>query len=219
MPGRGFRHSSRGVYFVSLAARRCCGPRPNKRNRLGRIFSKNANAIIALLFCFWVGACHQEEQAVKVVAKKAVTAEQKAQAAASVRDQERAQLAQIPLPTKSLYIDIHEPSQWANPFLSVEANVLDLRVTMADANPSSVSEGTMLRPVAARRQELQIRPSELAEAIVALPPGAWRYGRVIAVAEAPNADRKDRPKVRRNVEAAIQQLNDLGVVVEEWPGR
>lgn len=190
-----------------------------KRIGCGRSFSKNANAIIALMFCLSVAACHQEEQAVKGVAERAATAEQKAQAAASVRDQQRAQLAQIPLPTKSLYIDIHEPSQWANPFLSVEADVLDLRVTMADANPSSVGQGTMLRPVSARRQELQIRSSELAEAIVALPPGAWRYGRVIAVAEAPHADRKERLKVRRNVEAAIQQLNDLGVVVEEWPGR
>lgn len=176
-------------------------------------------AAIALLFCFSLAACHQEEQAVKGVAEKAVSAEQKAQAAASLRDQQRAQLAQVPLPTKSLYIDIHEPGQWANPFLSVEANVLDLRVTMADANPSPVGEGTMLRPVAARRQELQIRPADLVDAIVALPPGAWRYGRVIAVAEAPNAERKERPKIRRNVETAIQQLNDLGIVVEEWPAR
>ena len=57
------------------------------------------------------------------------------------------------------------------------------------------------------------------EALIALPPGAWRYGRVIAVAESPLASRKDRVKVRRNVEAAIQQLNDLGIVVEEWPSR
>jgi hypothetical protein len=42
---------------------------------------------------------------------------------------------------------------------------------------------------------------------------------VIAVAESPQANPKDRPKVRRNVEAAIQQLNDLGLVVEEWPTR
>jgi Asp-tRNA(Asn)/Glu-tRNA(Gln) amidotransferase A subunit family amidase len=42
---------------------------------------------------------------------------------------------------------------------------------------------------------------------------------VIAVAESPLANSKDRPKVRRNVEAAIQQLNDLGIVVEEWPTR
>ena len=58
-----------------------------------------------------------------------------------------------------------------------------------------------------------------AAALIALPPGAWRYGRVIAVAESPLANRKDRPKVRRNVEAAIQLLNDLGIVVEEWPTR
>ena len=96
---------------------------------------------------------------------------------------------------------------------------LNLRVNLADANPSPVGEGTMLRPAAARRQELQLRPPDLAEAVVALPPGAWRYGRVIAVAEAPGANPKDRPKIRRNVEAAIQQLNDLGIVVEEWPTR
>jgi hypothetical protein len=42
---------------------------------------------------------------------------------------------------------------------------------------------------------------------------------VIAVAESPIANPKDRAKVRRNVEAAIQQLNDLGIVVEEWPTR
>ena len=62
-------------------------------------------------------------------------------------------------------------------------------------------------------------PGELPEALLALPAGAWRYGRVVAIAESPLADRKKRASVRRNVEAAIQQLNDLGVVVEEWPSR
>jgi hypothetical protein len=114
---------------------------------------------------------------------------------------------------------VHEPGAWANPFLSADADMLTLRITMADANPSNVGQGTILRPEAARRQELQIRPSDLADALVALPPGAWRYGRVIAVAESPLASRKDRPKVRRNVEAAIRDLNDLGIVVEEWPSR
>ena len=64
-----------------------------------------------------------------------------------------------------------------------------------------------------------MRPEELAQAVADIPPSAWRYGRVIAVAELPSASPKDRPKVRRNVEAAIQQLNDLGIVVEEWPAR
>ena len=54
---------------------------------------------------------------------------------------------------------------------------------------------------------------------VAVTTFASNVGRVIAVAEAPNAAAKDRPAIRRNVEAAIKQLYDLGVVVEEWPGR
>jgi hypothetical protein len=174
---------------------------------------------MGLLLLVALTACHKEEQAVEGVAQKAANAERQAQATATVRDQQRAQLASIPLPTKSLYVDIREPGAWANPFLSVEADSLDLRVNLADANPSPVGEGTMLRPAAARRQELQLRPTDLAVAIVALPPSAWRYGRVIAVAEAPGASPKDRAKIRRNVEGAIQQLNDLGILVEEWPTR
>jgi hypothetical protein len=118
-----------------------------------------------------------------------------------------------------MYVDVHEPGAWANPFVSVGAESLTLRVTMTDPNPSSMGKGTLLRPEAARRQELQLRPADLAEALIALPAGAWRYGRVVAVAESPLASPKDRPKVRRNVEAAIQKLNDLGIVVEEWPAR
>jgi Asp-tRNA(Asn)/Glu-tRNA(Gln) amidotransferase A subunit family amidase len=178
---------------------------------------------MGLLLAVAMAACHKEEQAVVGVAHEAVNAEHQAQAAAqasaSKGDQQRAILERIPLPTKSLYVDVHEPGAWVNPFLSVDAETLNLRVTMTDANPSGLGQGTMLRPEAARRREIQLRPADLAEALVALPPGAWRYGRVIAVAESPQANPKDRPKVRRNVEAAIQQLNDLGLVVEEWPTR
>jgi hypothetical protein len=175
-------------------------------------------AALLLVLGLGVAACHKEEQAVVGVAKTAKQAEQKAQATATERDSQRAQLAVIPLPTKSMYINVHEPSEWANPFLSVGADTITLRIMQADANPSSVGAGTMLRPAAARRQELQLRPDDLAKAVVTIPPSAWRYGRVIAIAEA-SAPPQDRPKVRRNVEDAIQQLNDLGVVVDEWPAR
>jgi hypothetical protein len=182
-----------------------------------------AAAAFALLLGVAIGACHKEEQAVVGVAQNAVNAEQKAQAdaqtAATERDRQRAALAVIPLPTKSMYVDVHEPGAWANPFLSIDADAFTLRITLADANTSAVGQGGMLRPEAARRQEIQIHPADLPQALIALPAGSWRYGRVIAVAESPIASRKDRPKVRRNVEAAIQQLNDLGVVVEEWPAR
>ena len=174
---------------------------------------------MALLLAIAVIACKKEEQAVEGVAHTAQQAEQKAQAAATERDRQRAALAKIPLPTKSMYINVHEPAQWANPFISADADYLTLRVTMADPNPGAGADGTLLRPEAARRQELQIRPNDLAEALMALPPAAWRYGRVVAIAESPLADRKKRPAVRRNVEAAIQKLNDLEVVVDEWPVR
>ncbi len=173
---------------------------------------------LALATAMIAAGCNRGEQAVEGVAQNAVKAEQKAQARATERDSQRAQLASIPLPTKSLYVDVHEPSAWINPFISVGPEMISLRIMQADANTSSVGEGTMLRPAAARRQEVQLRPAELADAITAVPASAWPYGRVIAVAEA-SSDAKDRPKVRRNVETAIQQLNDLGIVVEEWPAR
>jgi hypothetical protein len=176
-------------------------------------------AAVTLPLAISLVACKKEEQAVVGVAQSARQAQQKAQAAASERDRQRAELAKVPLPTKSMYINVHEPSQWANPFISADADYLTLRVTMADANPSPMGEGGLLRPEAARRQELQIHPADLAEALIALPPGAWRYGRVVAVAESPLADKKKRPIIRRNVEAAIQKLNDLDVVVDEWPVR
>ena len=106
-------------------------------------------------------ACHKEEQAFVGVAQNAVNAEHKAQAAAqaaaSKRDQQRAQIALIPLPTKSLYVDVHEPGAWANPFLSVDAAWINLRITMVDANPSTIGQGSLLRLEAARRQEVQVR--------------------------------------------------------------
>jgi len=172
----------------------------------------------ALVLALGIASCHSGEQAVVGVAQNAVKAEQKAQATATERDSQRAQLAAIPLPTKSLYVDVHERSAWTNPFISVGSDMISMRILMGDANTSNIGQGTMLRPTAARSQEVQLRLSDLANAVSAVPASAWPYGRVIAVAEAPS-DPKDRPKVRRNLEAAIQQLNDLGIVVEEWPAR
>jgi hypothetical protein len=164
--------------------------------------------------------CHKEEQAVVGVAQNAVSAEQKAQqasqAAAAERDRQRAQLERIPLPTKSLYVDVKDANAWANPFLSVEAETLNLRSVALDA---SVAGQGGQRPEAVHRQEMQLRPADLVQTLIALPPAAWRYGRVIAIAESAKANPKDRPAIRRNVEAAIKQLNDLGIVVEEWPAK
>ena len=185
---------------------------------ISRIQARGILAFTVLLAVSLV-ACHKEEQAVEGVAQTAAKAEHQVQATQTELDSERAQLEQIPLPTKSLYIDVHDAAAWENPFLSVGPEMITLRVLMPDANPSTIGQGTMLRPTAARRQELQLRPADLDKAVIAIPAGAWHYGRVIAVAESPLAAPKDRPMVRRNVELAIKRLNDLGIVVEEWPGR
>jgi hypothetical protein len=184
-------------------------------------FPTKINGIVAigLLLPIAIVACRKEERAVEGVAQNAVNAEHLAQAKGSQLDLERVQLGQIPLPTKSLYIDIHDPSRWANPFLVVGPDVITLRVLQPDANTSTVGQGTLLRPESARRQELQLRPADLDKAIVAIPAGAWQYGRVIAIAESPEAPAKERAQVRRNLEAAIQDLNNLGLVVQEWPSR
>jgi hypothetical protein len=180
-------------------------------------------AMMGLLLAVAIVACHKEEKAVVGVAQDAVNAEHKAQAEAQAtaaeRDQQRTALAVIPLPTKSMYMDVRDQSAWANPFLSVGADTFDLRITLADANPSAAGRGTAPHSLAAHSQHIQVRPEELAKAVVALAPSAWRYGRVIAVAESSQANRQDRTKVRRNVEDAIQELNDLGIVVQEWPTR
>jgi hypothetical protein len=184
-------------------------------------FSKKilVSGSLLLLIAIGVVGCRKEEQAVSQAAANAANAEHRAQAASAARDQQRAQLAKISLPTKSRYVDVHEPGAWINPFLSMDAQMLTLRVTLADANPSTMGQGGLLRPSAARRRELQIRPQDLPEALIALPESAWPYGRVVAIEESPLADKKQRPAIRRQIEAVIQQLNDLGIVVDEWPAR
>jgi len=42
--------------------------------------------------------------------------------------------------------------------------------------------------------------------------------RPVAIEESPTAPKTERVAIRRNVEATIQILNDLGVVVDEWTG-
>ncbi len=88
---------------------------------------------------------------------------------------------------------------------------------LADNGPAGSPGSDILRPVAARRRVLDLRLSDLAEALAATPEGVWPYGRVIAVEEDPLEQRTDRAETRRNLEATVQMLNDLGVVVYDWP--
>jgi len=131
----------------------------------------------------------------------------------AVQASERQQLDMIPPPAKSRFMAIHSDESWQNPSITVQAGMLQLRVTLEDVNDSPIGAGGMLRPVAARQHELNIGMDKLDEAVSSIPQNAWPYGRVVAVEEPNNTPPSAEPQVRRNMETVIRKLSDLGVVV------
>jgi hypothetical protein len=152
-----------------------------------------------------LAGCHSQDSA-------ATTAQARAEQRAEV-DTEREQLEMIPPPAKSRYMAIRSFNSWENPYLVVQGGMLELHVTVADANTTSLGAGGMFRPVAARRQELNISLDKLGEAMSAIPESAWPYGRVVAIEEARKTPASAEPNVRRHMEVTIATLNNLGIVV------
>lgn len=127
----------------------------------------------------------------------------------------RQRLDLIPPPSKARYLSVKTLTQWENPYLTVQGGMVTLHVVTADANPSQLGLGGSLRPMGARRQDLNVRIAELPAALNAVPPSSWPYGRVVAVEEAHEIPVAARPEVRRNMETVLKTLGDLGVVVYE----
>ncbi len=132
------------------------------------------------------------------------------------REQARQQMELIPPPSKTRYMAVKSLNLWENPYLTVQGGMVTLHVVVADANKSDLGLGGMLRPIGARRRDLNVRVSDLPTALNAIPEGSWPYGRVVAVEEAHETPVSARPQVRRNMETVIKTLSDLGVVVYEW---
>lgn len=128
----------------------------------------------------------------------------------------RQQMELIPPPSKNRYMAVRALASWENPYLTVQGEMVTLHVLLADANTSGLGEGTLLRPIGARRQDLNVRVADLPAALSAVPASAWPYGRVVALEEAGNIPVSARPGVRRNMEKTMQMLSELGVVVYEW---
>jgi len=131
----------------------------------------------------------------------------------AVVDSQRAQLELIPPPSKNRFMTVRSFDSWENPFITVQDNMMVLHIMLADPNPGSYGTGGMLRPVAARKQDVTISPEKLGEAIASIPASSWPYGRVIAIEEAHKTPKSAEPTVRRMMEMAIGKLNDLGIVV------
>ncbi len=131
----------------------------------------------------------------------------------------REELEQIPPPSKNRYLSVRTKEAYGNPFLVVHPQTITVTVLYRDQDPNAFNAGGVLRPVKARKQEIDVRPADLPQALASLSPDVWPYGRVVAIEESPTAaPRAERVAIRRNVEATIQVLNDLGVVVDEWTG-
>jgi len=127
----------------------------------------------------------------------------------------RQELSQIPPPLKSVYLTINQEPQWQNPFLSVEQNMIQLRIYLPDENASSIDRGGLTRLSSARKQVVNIRLAELPRALSSLPSGAWPYGRVVAIGR-----EKDTPQNRawfpNHLDITVRALQDMGVVVDDW---
>ena len=184
-------------------------------------------ALAVLLGCLLCGCTqHASEQDKAAAAQAAAARQQQADDAVAARKGIRAaegQLAQLPPPAKGRYLQVHSAGAWSNPFLIVGRKTITLRVELSDAAladaaklPNSVFAGT-LRVVSGSRRELDLRLIDLPEALAALPESSWGYGRVVAVDEDPSTTKRDRPQMRRNLEAVMAMLNDLDVVADEWP--
>ena len=146
------------------------------------------------------------------------TVRQARRAEQSKMDAARQELEQIPPPSKNRYLGVRTQEAYANPFLVVHPQTVTLTIIFRDQDPNGFSAGGILRPAKARRQEVDVRPDDLPQALAALSPDVWPYGRVVAIEESPTAPKSERVAIRRNVEATIETLNDLGVVVDEWTG-
>jgi hypothetical protein len=181
---------------------------------VGLYARRAAFALILLLLLF--AGCRRSAQPGTQQPTPRQLQEQQARALAKNEAAARGELENIPPPSKHLYINVRSTDAWQNPFLTVRRDTLTLRIIYPQQTSSALDAGTLLHPAAARRQVLEIRMSDLPEALAAIPDFSWPYGRVVAIEESPTTSRQDRAQIRRNVEKAIRIVNDLDVVVDEW---
>ena len=143
--------------------------------------------------------------------------QQQAQQLAKKEEADREEVNLVPPPSKGRYLSVHSADGWANPFLTVHRDTVELRIMFPPSTGSPLDGGSsLLHPAAARKQTIDVRLIDLPDALAAIPSYSWPYGRVVAVEESEAAKRQDRAQVRRTEETTMKVLNDLGIVVDEW---
>ena len=165
--------------------------------------------LACILLTLALAGCHGAPGIPTPAREQAKAAEQEA------LDGQRMDLEQVPPPSKTRYMAITTLDSWENPYLTVQPGMVTLHVLMADPNPNAYGAGGMMRPLNARKQDLNVSLQDLPEALSSIPHSAWPYGRVAAVEEAHKTPASGLPQVRRNMEATMKVLNDLGIVIYE----
>ena len=163
----------------------------------------------------------EKAEAAQAAAQKQQLADEAAAARRGIHAAD-ARLDQLPPPYRTRYAQVHTIQSWANPFLLVGRKTITLRCANPQGLthlPNNVLPAQTLRSVGPQKSEITLQLIDLPEALAALPDESWQYGRVVAVDEDPATPRRERPQMRRNVEAVMALLNDLDVVAYEWPGR
>src|SRR5271170_6910408 len=185
---------------------------------IGRQRRWKASAIQLAFLCALLPGAAGCRNATPSSAPSRAAVRQERQAEQSKMDAARQELEQIPPPSKNRYLSVRTKEAYGNPFLVVHPQTITLTIIYRDQDPNAFNAGGLLRPAKARKQEVDVRPADLPQALASLSPDVWPYGRVVAIEESPTAPKTERVAIRRNVEATIQILNDLGVVVDEWTG-
>jgi hypothetical protein len=175
-------------------------------------------AIQLALLCALLSGVTGCRNAAQTSAPTRAEVRQERRAEQSKMDTARQELEQIPPPSKNRYLSVRTKDAYGNPFLVVHPQTVTLNVLYRDQDPNGFNGGGLLRPAKARKQEVDVRIADLPQALASLSADVWPYGRVVAIEESPTAPRTERVAIRRNVEATIQILNDLGIVVDEWTG-
>jgi hypothetical protein len=189
--------------------------REHRHSRVSPIVSL-VPALLLSLGVLWAVGCSRS--ATSKAGESRAAAQQARKAARTKEDIAREELEQIPPPSKSRYLAVRSKEAYGNPFIEVHPDTVTLEIIFPDEKPAGLESGGLLRPVAARRQRVEVLLPDLPNALASLPAEVWPYGRVVGIAEPATEPRTERVAIRRNVEATIQILNDLGVVVDEWSG-
>lgn len=109
-----------------------------------------------------------------------------------------AQIQALPAADTKQIARIGDMRNWKNPYLIVR------------------TDGIALLDPADNEQKI-LTPDQVIGALGALPPSAWPYGRVVAVAENPVRSNSDKASLRKNRAVLAGALENLHVIINWVP--